>query len=94
MLSQRLSTALAVTILLSRAAAVTAAADADDSNKCLLYLAESTIPNAGVGMFTGVPVKKGKLLGRVGGAAFATVDQDWHMSSLVTGMVHGVQGNV
>jgi hypothetical protein len=81
MLSQRLSTALAVTILLSRAAAVTAAADADDSNKCLLYLAESTIPNAGVGMFTGVPVKKGKLLGRVGGAVFATVDQDWHMSS-------------
>ncbi|KAK1747381.1 hypothetical protein QTG54_001344 [Skeletonema marinoi] len=35
-------------------------ATADESNKCLLYLAESTIPNAGLGIFTGVPVEEGK----------------------------------
>jgi hypothetical protein len=78
MLSQRLTTAAAATVFLSSAS--TAATD-DSSNACLLYLAESTIPNAGLGMFTGVTVEKGHLLGRVGDAAFATVDQDWHMSS-------------
>ncbi|KAL7442249.1 hypothetical protein ACHAXM_008296 [Skeletonema potamos] len=77
MLSQCLTTAAAVTVFLSSAAT----AAADDSNACLLYVAESTIPNAGLGYFTGVPVEKGHLLGRVGDAAFATVDQDWHMSS-------------
>ena len=66
----------AATVLLS--SAVTSAAD--ESNKCLLYLAESTIPNAGLGIFTGVPVEEGKILGRVGDAAFPTVDQDWHVS--------------
>jgi len=76
MLSQRLTEVAAATIALS--SAVTSAAD--ESNKCLLYLAESTIPNAGLGMFTGVPVKEDHLLGRVGDAAFATVDQDWHIS--------------
>mmetsp|Transcript_31361 Transcript_31361/g.46875 ORF Transcript_31361/g.46875 Transcript_31361/m.46875 type:complete len:578 (-) Transcript_31361:773-2506(-) len=76
MLSQRLTEVAAAAIALS--SAVTSAAD--ESNTCLLYLAESTIPNAGLGMFTGVPVKEDHLLGRVGDAAFATVDQDWHIS--------------
>ena len=88
MFSRRLTTVAAAAILFS-GAAISAA---DDSNTCLLYLAESTIPNAGLGMFTGVPVEEGQLLGRVGDAAFATVDQDWHMSS-ATGMISKHSGD-
>lgn len=88
MFSRRLTTVAAATMLFS--CKVTAAAD--DSDQCLLYLAESTIPNAGLGMFTGVPVEEGQLLGRVGDAAFATVDQDWHMSP-ATGMISKHSGD-
>eukprot|EP00956_Cyclotella_meneghiniana_P041468 scaffold228017_cov36-Cyclotella_meneghiniana.AAC.1 len=41
--------------------------DDDNENPCLLYLAQSTIPHAGLGMFTGTSLKKGQLIGRVGG---------------------------
>ena len=82
-------TVTAVTLLLSHT--TTLATDDNNSNQCLLYLAESTIPNAGLGMFTGVPVEEGHLLGRVGDAAFATVDQDWHMSPQ-TGMISKSDG--
>eukprot|EP00970_Alexandrium_tamarense_P013789 scaffold3686_cov193-Alexandrium_tamarense.AAC.17 len=53
------------------------------NDSCLLYLAESTIPSAGIGMFLGQDVKKGQLLSRngYGDAAFATVDQNWHNSN-------------
>ncbi|KAL3799289.1 hypothetical protein HJC23_013014 [Cyclotella cryptica] len=51
-----------------------------DSNPCLLYLAQSTIPHAGLGMFAGAPFPTGQLIGRIGDAAFPTVDQDWHNS--------------
>mmetsp|Transcript_6776 Transcript_6776/g.11044 ORF Transcript_6776/g.11044 Transcript_6776/m.11044 type:complete len:673 (+) Transcript_6776:77-2095(+) len=88
MFTQRLPLVAAAMILLS--CVVTAAAD--DSNTCLLYVAESTIPNAGLGYFTGVSVKEDQLLGRVGDAAFATVDQDWHMSP-ATGMISKGSGD-
>lgn len=42
----------------------------NDDNPCLLYLAQSTIPHAGLGMFTGTPLKQGQLIGRVGGESF------------------------
>ncbi|KAL3817281.1 hypothetical protein ACHAXA_003202 [Cyclostephanos tholiformis] len=51
-----------------------------DNDPCLLYLAQSTIPNAGLGVFAGTSFKKDELIGRVGDAAFPTVDQDWHNS--------------
>eukprot|EP00956_Cyclotella_meneghiniana_P034746 scaffold107994_cov70-Cyclotella_meneghiniana.AAC.1 len=54
--------------------------DDDNENPCLLYLAQSTIPHAGLGMFTGTSLKEGQLIGRVGDIAFATTDQDWHNS--------------
>ena len=51
----------------------------DPSNPCLIYLAESTIPNAGLGMFAGAPFHKGQLIGRTyGDAAIPTTDQNWH----------------
>ena len=68
-------------------------ADDSNSNQCLLYLAESTIPKAGLGVFTGVPVESDHLLGRVGDAAIATVDQDWHMSEEKTGMISRHSGD-
>ncbi len=89
MLSRRLTTVAAAALLFSFEVITTAA---DDSDQCLLYLAESTIPNAGLGMFTGVEVEEGHLLGRVGDAAFATVDQDWHMSP-ATGMISKHSGD-
>ena len=49
--------------------------DRDDdrkSNPCLLYLAESTIPGAGLGMFAGKDFNEGELVGRVGDPAFPT----------------------
>ena len=93
--SQRSTTTAAVAttvLLLFLSSAATSAAADDSSNTCLLYLAESTIPNAGLGVFTGVPVEEGSLLGRVGDAAFATVDQDWH-NSPETGMVSKHSGD-
>lgn len=62
---------------------LTSAVNTDDTNDdvCLLYLAESTIPGAGLGMFAGSSFAKGQLIGRnVGDAAFPTTDQDWHNS--------------
>lgn len=51
-----------------------------EDNPCLLYLAQSTIPHAGLGMFTGTPLSEGQQIGRVGDIAFPTTDQDWHNS--------------
>lgn len=78
--SSLFSAATAATVLLSSIAAAKAA-NKNEGDQCLLYLAESTIPNAGLGVFTGVPVDEGHMLGRVGDAAIATVDQDWHASA-------------
>jgi hypothetical protein len=36
---------------------------------------------AGLGVFAGTFFKTGELVGRVGDAAFPTVDQNWHLSS-------------
>ncbi|KAL3798343.1 hypothetical protein HJC23_004996 [Cyclotella cryptica] len=53
-----------------------------DSDPCMLYIAESTINNAGIGMFAGVDFRKNQLIGRDnwGDAAFSTVDLNWHNS--------------
>jgi len=57
-----------------------AAVDEDESNPCQLYVAESTIPNAGLGVFAGTSFRKNQMIGRVGDPAFPVVDQDWHNS--------------
>ena len=57
--------------------------NAEQPNPCLLYLAQSTIPNAGLGMFTGTTLSPGQLIGRSGDMAFPTTDQDWHNSPSV-----------
>lgn len=61
-------------------AVVDGASDEDESNPCQLFLAESTIPHAGLGVFGGTAFKEGQMIGRVGDAAFPTVDHDWHNS--------------
>ena len=59
--------------IISILAAAAAAVDHDhDGNPCLLYLAESTIPGAGLGMFAGKDFNEGELVGRVGDPAFPT----------------------
>jgi hypothetical protein len=45
--------------------------------ECELYLAESTIPGAGIGVFTGVPKAAGDFLGN-GDKAIPLVDAFWH----------------
>lgn len=52
----------------------------DESNPCRLYLAQSTIPHAGLGVFSGTDLEFGQMIGRVGDPAFPTVDHDWHNS--------------
>ncbi|KAL7484298.1 hypothetical protein ACHAW6_009942 [Cyclotella cf. meneghiniana] len=51
-----------------------------DKNACMLYIAESTIPHAGIGIFAGVDYAEGQLIGRDnwGDPAFATIDINWH----------------
>jgi hypothetical protein len=45
---------------------------------CLLYLAQSTIPNAGIGIFAGTDFHKDQLIGRSGDPAFASIDLNWN----------------
>jgi len=45
--------------------------------ECALYLAESTIPNAGMGMFTAVDLPKGALVGSPD-VAVPVIDPNWH----------------
>lgn len=62
---------IAIGILIATVAATSQGNNDDnDDNPCLLYLAQSTIPHAGLGMFTGTPLKQGQLIGRVGGESF------------------------
>ncbi|KAL9182949.1 hypothetical protein ACHAXT_004228 [Thalassiosira profunda] len=69
------------------AAARLAASEApEDAGPCQLYLAESTIPNAGLGVFAGTSFKENEMIGRVGDAAFPTVDHDWHNSPASGGL--------
>eukprot|EP00804_Cyclotella_cryptica_P030084 CCRYP_020715-RB/>CCRYP_020715-RB protein AED:0.34 eAED:0.34 QI:60/0.66/0.5/1/0.66/0.5/4/413/674 len=51
-----------------------------DKNACMLYIAESTIPHAGIGIFAGVDFAEGQLIGRDnwGDPAFATIDINWN----------------
>lgn len=67
---------LGSTIIFISAAAVDhdreSESESESSNPCLLYLAESTIPGAGLGMFAGKDFNKGELVGRVGDPAFPT----------------------
>ncbi|KAL7533531.1 hypothetical protein ACHAXR_008233, partial [Thalassiosira sp. AJA248-18] len=66
--------------VLSCSTVIYASAIEDESNPCQLYLAQSTIPNAGLGVFAGTSFDYGQMIGRVGDAAFPVVDQDWHNS--------------
>ncbi|KAL7554351.1 hypothetical protein ACHAWF_017807, partial [Thalassiosira exigua] len=73
-------------------AAGTAAAKEEEDDPCRLYLAESTIPNAGLGVFAGKSYSSGELLGRVGDPTFPTIDHDWH-NSPPSGHLSKLQGN-
>ena len=105
----RWATTACALLLISYSSFMVVAND-DESNPCLLYLAESTIPGgefynnslrlsianyisyhsyilsqyhkAGLGMFAGANFPLGKQIGRVGDAAFPTVDHDWHNSPM------------
>jgi hypothetical protein len=53
------------------------AKEASTRMDCELYIAESTIPNAGLGIFTGVAKAKGDTIGN-GDKAIPLVDLNWH----------------
>jgi len=56
----------------------TSAAEVDaDPNKCKIYLAKSTIPNAGLGVFTAVDIEMNEFIG-YGDPAIPIVDIDFH----------------
>ncbi len=60
-----------------------AVVDADEATthnnpECTLYLAPSTIPNAGLGVFTSIPLPSGTLLPGGGDAVIPITDIDYH----------------
>jgi len=56
--------------------------DVEDSDcHCRLFMALSTIPNDGIGVFTGVPLKEGEPVG-YGDTAIPVTDMDWHNDGL------------
>ena len=62
---------IVVTIAVVVATTTSAAID------CELYIAPSTIPNAGLGVFSGVAKSKGETIGN-GDAAIPLIDLYWH----------------
>lgn len=50
------------------------------SSYLYMYKKNNTYYIAGLGMFAGTALREGQLIGRVGDAAFPTVDQDWHVT--------------
>ena len=52
---------------------------ADPSERCGLYLAPSTIPNAGLGVFTTRALQDGITIPMAGDLCIPVVDQHWHM---------------
>ena len=54
---------------------------ADPSESCGLYLAPSTIPNAGLGVFTTRPLKRKSVVQPAGEVNIPIVDQHWHMGN-------------
>ena len=64
-------------ILLMIAPATVTAKDASPVLECELYIAESTIPNAGLGIFSSVEKKVGDYVGN-GDVAFPLLELDWH----------------
>jgi len=53
------------------------------SETCSLYLAPSTIPNAGLGVFTTKPLSKGDLLLPTGELDIPIVDLLWHNNKMI-----------
>ena len=46
------------------------------NNECSLFLAESTIPNAGMGVFTTIALDKGKMV--ASDIGIPIIDLEWH----------------
>ena len=53
--------------------------DSDNDDSCGLYLAPSTIPNAGLGVFTTRPLQEGQVVDTPSDLCIPIVDQKWHM---------------
>jgi hypothetical protein len=64
-------------ITLSITAKVSSKNHHNEPLECGLYIAKSTIPNAGLGIFTGIQKSKGDLIGN-GDKAIPLVDIHWH----------------
>jgi hypothetical protein len=50
----------------------------NDNTSCGLYLAPSSIPNAGMGVFTTRPLQRGDLITPVGDVAIPIIGKFWH----------------
>lgn len=50
-----------------------------NDNSCGVYLAPSTIPNAGLGVFTTRPLQEGDTVGTPGDVCIPIIDLKWHM---------------
>jgi hypothetical protein len=55
----------------------TRASTFDENLECNLYIAESTIPNAGLGIFTAIERQKGDTVGE-GDVCIPLIDLEWH----------------
>ena len=54
-------------------------ADTRDDDQCRLYLAPSTIPNAGLGVFSTRPLQKGQFVDAPTDLCIPIMDQAWHV---------------
>ncbi|KAL7545600.1 hypothetical protein ACHAWF_008953 [Thalassiosira exigua] len=68
---------LATALVLFEGLASAAVGDGAGAAQCSLYLAQSTIENAGLGVFTGVPLREDDLVG-LGDLALPITDIDFH----------------
>jgi hypothetical protein len=52
----------------------------ESPRQCRLYMAPSTIPGAGLGIFTGIELKANDILHGTGDVAYPIVDLNYHLS--------------
>lgn len=70
---------LAVLWQASAISTCTATPTEETNDSCGVYLAPSTIPNAGLGVFTTRPLRPGDAVGTPGDVCIPIVDLKWHM---------------
>ena len=68
---------LTIVVVIARLAVLASSDDADGHSQCRLYLAQSTIPGAGLGIYTGIDVGVGEQIAE-SDIVVLLADQEWH----------------